>query len=150
MRFIKLLPPAKRRASCFHYAISRDIRHIFLVVRRRRVVFNEGKVDTHRDIFHRVYCCVCLFIAIDTIAIFFFLSPPPSPLPPPFNLPHALIYFLIGFPPWGGSGAKLVCPIANSEITNVHHLTRWINQLKTSHVFQRVWFHQRRIFISRR
>lgn len=43
MRFIKLLPPAKRRASCFHYAISRDIRDIFLV---RRVVFNEGKVDT--------------------------------------------------------------------------------------------------------
>lgn len=149
MRFIKLPPPAKRCASCFHYAISRDIRHIFLVVRRRRrrrVVFNEGKVDTHRFPWH-FSSRLLLRLLIHRYRYdgdFPFFS-----LPPPFNLPHALIYFLIGFPPRGGSGGKLVCSIANSEITNVHHLTRWINQLKTSHVF-RVWFHRWRIFISRR
>ena len=138
MRFIKLLHHRLNGARpVFIYAISRDIRDIFLV---RRIVFNEGKVDTPvpGDIFHRVYCCVCLFIAIDAIAIFFSLSPP---LHPSFNLPHALIYFLIGFPPppprererreWG----KLVCSIANSEITNVHHLTRWINPAENEPCF---------------
>lgn len=83
--------PAKRRASCFHYAISHDAGHsrYFLVRCPSSFCFNE-KVDTRfwcpfRDIFIAVHCVACSLRSI--LNSFFFF----------FNLLHALVYFLIGF-----------------------------------------------------
>lgn len=70
---------AKSRASCFHYAISRDARHsrYFLVRRAPSFYFNE-KTDTRfrRDCvrFHRGFILRCLFTAFDIDSLFFLLS----------------------------------------------------------------------------